>query len=118
MTTTILYRPVGPKELEFIKNSGWMKFPVKLSKQPIFYPVTKETRAIQLAKEWNTKGSASGYVTKFAVLSTYLEKFDVQQAEGSIQDELCVSADELEVLNAHIVGNIEVTQSFHAKERV
>jgi hypothetical protein len=35
----ILYRPVGPKELELIEQSGWKKFPPRLPEQPIFYPV-------------------------------------------------------------------------------
>jgi len=36
---TILYRPVGPKELELIAASGYRDFPPRLPGQPIFYPV-------------------------------------------------------------------------------
>ena len=45
---TTLYRPVGPKELELIEQSGWKKFPPRLSEQPIFYPVMNEEYAIQI----------------------------------------------------------------------
>ncbi len=37
--TTTLYRPVGPKGLEFIVASGYREFPPRLPEQPIFYPV-------------------------------------------------------------------------------
>lgn len=37
--TTILYRPVGRKELDLIKESGFKRFPPRLFHQPIFYPV-------------------------------------------------------------------------------
>ena len=40
--TTILYRPVGPKELELIVASGYREFPPRLPEQPIFYPVLNE----------------------------------------------------------------------------
>lgn len=64
---TILYRPVGPKELELIKQSGWKKFPPRLLEQLIFYPGMNEEYAIQIAREWNVPASGSGYVTKFSV---------------------------------------------------
>jgi hypothetical protein len=44
MDTVTLYRPVGPKELDLIKASGWREFPPRLPDQPIFYPVTTRTR--------------------------------------------------------------------------
>jgi hypothetical protein len=34
----ILFRPVGPKELELIASSGYTAFPPRLPEQPIFYP--------------------------------------------------------------------------------
>jgi len=40
--TIILYRPVGPKELELIRAGGYRAFPPRLPEQPIFYPVLNE----------------------------------------------------------------------------
>jgi len=40
---TVLYRPVGQKELELIRDSGWRQFPPRLEWQPIFYPVLSTT---------------------------------------------------------------------------
>ena len=53
MNTVVLYRPVGPKELELIIDSGWRKFPPRLPEQPIFYPVMNEEYAIQINEKWN-----------------------------------------------------------------
>ena len=46
---TVLYRPVGPKELELIQLSGFLWFPPRLPDQPIFYPVIEEAYAHQIA---------------------------------------------------------------------
>src|SRR5437764_1880429 len=50
--TAILFRPVGPKELDLIAKSGFREFPPRLPEQPIFYPVLNEEYARQIAKDW------------------------------------------------------------------
>ena len=109
---TTLYRPVGPKELELIKQSGWTRFPSRLPEQPIFYPVMNERYAIQIARDWNVPASGAGYVTKFNVRTGYVKKFEIQNVGGEIHNELWVPAEELEEFNDNIVGQIKVTQSF------
>jgi hypothetical protein len=111
---TVLYRPVGPKELELIEASGWKAFPPRLYWQPIFYPVMNEEYAIQIARDWNVKESGAGFVTRFAVRTEYVQKFEVQNVGGSMHNELWVPAEELEEFNQNIVGLIEVTHSFYA----
>jgi hypothetical protein len=64
MRKATLYRPVGPEELELIRNSGWKAFPPRLPEQPIFYPVVEKEYAVRIARDWNVKASGSGYVTK------------------------------------------------------
>ncbi len=108
----ILYRPVGPKELALIEQSGWKKFPPRLPEQPIFYPVTNEEYAIQIARDWNVPASGSGFVTRFTVRTSYLNKFEIQNVGGEIHNEYWIPAEELEEFNSNIVGNIEVTKSF------
>lgn len=51
--TVTLYRPVGQQELELIRESGWAAFPPWLPFQPIFYPVTNEEYAVQIARRGN-----------------------------------------------------------------
>lgn len=115
--TKTLYRPVGPKELALIEESGWKKFPPRLPEQPIFYPVLNEEYAIQITRDWNVPASGSGFVTKFEVNADYLVKFDVQNVGGPIHDELWIPAEELEEFNDNIVGLIEVTKSFYPSDK-
>lgn len=51
METVTLWRPVGPEELELIRQSGMRAFPPRLPGQPIFYPVTTEEYAIKIARD-------------------------------------------------------------------
>ena len=109
---TFLYRPVNQAELDLIEQSGWSKFPPRLPEQPIFYPVINETYAIQISKEWNVPAYGVGYVTKFAVKTDYLKKFNIENVGGQTHDELWIPSEELEEFNANIVGQIEVTKEF------
>ncbi len=110
--TVTLFRPVGPKELALIEQSGWKEFPPRLPEQPIFYPVMNEEYAIQIARDWNVPASGSGFVTKFAVSKDYLKKFKIENVGGPIHNELWVPAEELDEFNNNIVGVIEITQRF------
>ena len=79
--TITLYRPVGQKEYELIRASGFSAFPPRLDTQPIFYPVLNEAYAIQIARDWNMKDLASGYsgyVTRFEVQAAFLSQYEVQ----------------------------------------
>lgn len=113
--TTILYRPVGKKELTLIEESGMKTFPPRLPEQPIFYPVMNEEYATQIARDWNANFNEdkTGYVTRFAVETSYLEKFEVQTVGASLHQELWIPAEELEEFNSKIVGEIEVIAEFH-----
>ncbi len=113
--STTLYRPVGQAELDLIAESGWTAFPPRLEHQPIFYPVTREDYAIQIARDWNTKDQASGfvgYVTRFSVQSNYLARFERRIVGSSKHEELWVPAEDLEEFNEHIEGAIEVIHEF------
>lgn len=60
--TVTLWRPVGPIELELIRQSDMRAFPPRLPEQPIFYPVTTEAYAVKIARDWNVPDSGSGFV--------------------------------------------------------
>jgi hypothetical protein len=112
MQTVILFRPVGPKELQLIRDSGFSTFPPRLPEQPIFYPVLSEDYAVKIARDWNVKASGSGFVTRFLVRRDFLDRYPVQVAGGSQHREYWIPAEELETFNANIVGKIEVIASF------
>jgi hypothetical protein len=110
--TVVLYRPTGPQELDLLRASGFKKWPPRLPEQPIFYPVTNEQYAIQIARDWNVKASGSGYVTRFEVDAQFMSQFPVEKVGGAGHTEWWVPAERLEELNAHIVGTIEVIHEF------
>src|SRR5678816_2260845 len=110
--TTILYRPVGPKELALIAASGFREFPPRLPDQPIFYPVLNEEYARQIARDWNVSASGAGFVTRFAVKRNFLCRYEAQQVGTSVHRELWIPAEELPELNRNIIGLIEVIERF------
>ncbi len=114
--TTTLYRPVGQKELDLIRDSDFRAFPPRLYFQPIFYPVLTEEYAAGIAKNWNVKDEASGYVgyvTRFQVKTNYIQKYDVQTVGSSAHKEYWIPAEALAEFNENIIGNIEVIAEFH-----
>ena len=110
--TTILWRPVGPEELELIKDTGMRAFPPRLPEQPIFYPVTTEEYAVKIARDWNVRASGSGFVTQVAVKKSYLDGYEIQEAGGKAHQEYWIPAEELDAFNAAIVGEIEVVRAY------
>lgn len=113
--TVTLHRPVGQAELDLIAATDWTAFPPRLPFQPIFYPVLNEDYAAQIARDWNTKDQASGYVgyvLRFEVESSVAQRYDVQTVGASHHQELWVPADELDAFNRAIVGRIEVVAEF------
>jgi hypothetical protein len=108
----ILWRPVGPDELDLIRVSGMRAFPPRLPEQPIFYPVRSKEYAIKIARDWNVPSSGRGYVTRFRVAKNFLGKYTVREAGGRDHLEYWIPAEDLEQFNAAIVGDIEVTAEF------
>jgi hypothetical protein len=112
-----LFRPVGQKELDLIRESGFRAFPPRLAHQPIFYPVLNEEYAVQIARDWNTRDEASGfvgYVSRFRVRAGFAQRYPVQTVGGAEHQELWVPAEEMEEFNRQIVGLIEVIAEFGA----
>jgi hypothetical protein len=114
-----LYRPVGQQELDLIRASGFTTFPPRQYFQPIFYPVLSEQYAIQIARDWNTKDAASGYVgyvTRFRLPADFLARYPVRKVGGAEALELWVAAAELDEFNRRIVGSIDVTHEFKGRK--
>lgn len=106
--TITLYRPTGPEELKLVEDSGFKRWPPRLPEQPIFYPVTNEEYARQIAIRWNVRDSGVGYVTRFEVKKSFIDKYEIQKVGGAIHTEWWIPAEELETMNDNIVGLIEV----------
>jgi len=112
MKTVTMWRPTGPEELTLVEASGFRRWPPRLPEQPIFYPVTNEEYAIEIASRWNVRDSGQGFVTRFEVRSEFADQFEIQTVGASYHTEWWIPAERLEELNDNIVGLIEVTQRF------
>ena len=110
--TVTLYRPTGPKELQLVAESGYTAWPPRLPEQPIFYPVTNEDYAAQIARDWNVRESGKGYVTRFRVRAAFMAQFPIKTVGGSQHTEWWVPAERLDELNENIVGKIEVVREY------
>ena len=110
--TTTLYRPTGPEELRLVEESGFRRWPPRLPEQPIFYPVTNEEYAAEIASKWNARDGKPGFVTRFEVKAAFMARYPVQTVGARHHTEWWVPAEELEALNENIVGRIEVIREF------
>ena len=106
--TVVLYRPTGPNELKLVEASDFKRWPPRLPEQPIFYPVTNEQYAKEIATQWNIPDSGVGYVTRFHVKKSFMDNYTIEQVGASHHTEWWIPAEELEDLNDNIVGKIEV----------
>jgi hypothetical protein len=109
--TSVLYRPVGQKELDLIAESGFTRFPTRLEGQPIFYPVLNEEYATFIAREWNTSDANSGYVgyvLRFSVQTSYLAQYEIQRVGSATALEYWIPANQLDQFNDNIVNKIEI----------
>ena len=112
MEVVTLYRPIGPEELELLHKSGFRRWPPRLPGQPIFYPVTNERYAVEIATRWNIKDSGVGFVTRFQVQAAFMSRYQVQTVGSAHHTEWWIPAGDLESLNDHIVGLIEIVGEY------
>lgn len=108
----ILYRPVNQAELDLIAAADYRAFPPRLPGQPIFYPVLNQDYAEQISREWNVPTYGVGHVLKFEVDDAFLADYEVQQVGMEHHLEYWIPAEELDRMNAAIVGRIEVVGTF------
>jgi hypothetical protein len=110
--TVTLFRPVGPMELALLKASDFKRWPPRLPEQPIFYPVTNEEYAVEIASRWNVRDSGCGFVVRFEVKKQFMTRYPIHQVGSSRHQEWWVPAEDLEELNDNIVGTIPVVRSY------
>jgi len=105
--TVTMYRPTGENELKLVIDSGYKKWPPRLPEQPIFYPVTNEQYAIEV-NNWNVNSKGIGYVTRFEVKKSFVDRYKIETVGGSYHTEWWIPAENLNELNNNIVDLIEV----------
>jgi hypothetical protein len=139
--TVTLYRVVGQREMDLIRESGHRAFPPRTRDQPCFVAAPGEDYAKTIARDWSTKDAPLGtarYVTRFQVDGALLQQFSLLrvswsayfdrftwQAEyvrsgrrpysgPSAQDECWIPAGSMAEVNARLAGEIEVVADFPA----
>jgi hypothetical protein len=114
----VLFRPVGQKEFDRIEETGFKRFPPRFPEQPVFYPVTNENYASQIARNWNARFNEDkvGFVARFSVRKEYLDAFEKHIVGGSEHEEYWIPSEQLEEFNDNIVGSIEIIAEFRNAE--
>lgn len=107
---TVMYRPVGPAELRLLADSHFLAWPPRLPDQPIFYPVTNEFYASEIASRWNVPDSGCGFVTRFRVRNSFADRFSVHVVGAKMHSEWWIPAELVPELNDNLVGRIEVIE--------
>ncbi len=110
--TVVLYRPVGPRELALLAELAFRRWPQRLPEQPFFYPVVNESYAREIAGRWNVPETGAGFVMRFEVKKSFMDRYPVRQVGGKQQLEWWIPAQDLEELNDNIVGLIEVVGEY------
>jgi len=73
-----------------------------------------EEDAIQIARDWNARYNEPkcGYVTRFRVRKSFLDRYELRTVGGSLHQEYWIPAAELDDFNENIIGKIEVIAEF------
>ena len=106
---------MGQAELDLIQTGGFREFPPRLPEQPIFYPVITKEYAIEIARNWNTRDSRSGfvgYVLSFQVRADFLNQYEKHTVGDARHVEYWIPAADLMQFNKNIVGRIQVILEF------
>ena len=117
----ILFRPTGQAELDLVAQAGWRAWPPRLPDQPIFYPVTTFAYAEKISRYWNSvlpTPNNIGHVTRFEINAETAARYPLQLAGGRDHEELWVPAEEMDLFNAGIVGQIKCLASYRDGKRL
>lgn len=71
-----------------------------------------EGYADQIARDWNAREDGAGFVLRFEIDEEFASRYPVRRAGTCAHLELWVPADELDALNDHIIGKIEVLRKY------
>lgn len=66
------------------------------AEQPIFYPVTDECYATEIAGQCNAKQSGFGAVTRFRVKTAFMPQYPIQKVGGVHHTEWWIPSEKLE----------------------
>lgn len=109
-----LYRPLNAEEYRGIEARSFRGFPPRSGEQQLFTALLSEEGASQIAKHMRVAKDSENivYVVSFLVEDAYIRQFPVQHAEVRERRALWLPAEEVDILNQHLIGNIRVIASY------
>lgn len=109
-----LYRPMDAEEYQALEARSFQAFPPRDEYKPIFTALLSEEGASQIARHMRISKQADHtvYVVSFLVDDAYIRQYPVQHAHERNRRALWIPAEELEILNQHIIGDIRVLASY------
>lgn len=109
-----LYRPMNAEEYQELEARSFHGFPPRPSGQPLFTALFSEEGASQIARHMRIAKQADNtvYVVSFLVDDAYIRQFPVQHAHERNRRALWIPADEVDILNQHLIGDIRVLASY------
>ena len=109
-----LYRPLDAEEYQALKERSFHGFPPRTGEQPIFTALLSEEGATQIARHMRISKQTDHtvYVVCFLVDDAYIRQFPVQHAHERDRRALWIPAEELDILNQHLIGDVRVLASY------
>lgn len=109
-----LYRPLNAEEYTQVEALEFQGFPPRTEEQPLFTALLSEEGASQIARHMRIEKEKESivYVVSFLVDDAYIRQFPVQHAGERNRRALWIPADEVAILNQHLIGNIRVLASY------
>lgn len=115
-TQILLFKSLNPAQLARVIASDWRLLYPDTAQQQIFYPKVNIHYAEQIARQWDARRYAAGYVVKFLVSADFLGRYELQTVAYAEHREYKVPITELDQLNENIIGKIELVSAFTALE--
>ena len=109
-----LYRPLNAEEYHEVEALQFQGFPPRTEEQPLFTALLSEEGASQIARHMRIAKQKENivYVVSFLVDDAYIRQFPVQHSDERNRRALWIPADEMEILNQHLIGSIRVLASY------
>lgn len=109
-----LYKPLTPQQLAVVITSGWRTFVPEFPEQTHFFAKLHQRYAELIARMWCVSQYSAGYVAVFEVEDWFIGQYDIVTIAYEEHREYQIPIEDLDSLNRHIVGPIDVISAFQA----
>lgn len=110
-----LFRPISAEEYAAIEKMEFKGFPPRGDGQQLFTALLSQEGASQIARRMRVDKQTAddtAYVVGFLVEDAYIRQFAVQHTEEPERRALWIPAEEIDILNQHLIGKIRVLDTF------